>query len=245
MGDKQFVKLNPAKMGVEFLGIVTPKHQSMLVDALETVKRDMGASWKARLKAKKIFWVNIWQNPNHIEDNSDAMGISDPKIAKSLHKWCHKAARKYCGRKAIIDSYGFAVNPIGSQYQPWHIDYSTDRANVFITVTPFTEKNATQYITLPLNTPGEILEQAASNVDKIDVDALERGVDYLIVQQIVAKEMSVLYMGRGTIHRGIPNTGKGDRVVFYISVHFIKDYDKNYPYRSYSLSHPERRVESF
>jgi len=89
------------------------------------------------------------------------------------------------------------------------------------------------------------LEQVASDVDEVDVDALARGVDYLIVQQVVAKPMSILYMGRGTIHRGIRNTGKDHRVAFFISVHFIKDYEKNYPYDSDSLRASEPSIESF
>src|ERR1700730_14887648 len=27
----------------------------------------------------------------------------------------------------MIDGYGCAVNPIGSDYQSWHVDYATDR----------------------------------------------------------------------------------------------------------------------
>ena len=240
MADKKYVRLNPKKMGFKFLGVVKPKRQSLLYGALKTVKKDMGASWKSRLAAKEIFWLKIWQD--EAEEDSDIMGISDPKIAKALDKWCRKAARKYCGRNAIIDGYGFAVNPRGSQYQPWHIDYATDCANLFIPMTPFTNKNATQYIALPSNTPEDVLEQVASDTDKVDVDALERGIDYLVIQQVVARPMSILYMGRGTIHRGIPNTGDDDRVVFYISVHFIKDYDKNYPYDSESLQYSESTV---
>jgi hypothetical protein len=236
MADKKYVKLNPKKMGYKFRGVVKPKQQSMLFAALTTLKRDMGASWDSRLAAKEIFWLNIWQAEDDIEDESDIMKLSDPKLAKALDKWCRKAVRKYCARKALIDGYGFVVNPKGTQHhQPWHVDYTTDAAAVWIPMTPFTEKNATQYIKLPSDTPRELLERVASDVDDVDVDGLVRELGYLIVQQAVADPMSVLYMGRGTIHRGIPNTGDDDRVVFYISVHFIKDYDKNYPYEHESL----------
>jgi len=245
MGDKKYIKLNPAKMGFKFRGVVPPKWQSILLDALEALKRDMGASWNSRLLEKEIFWLNVWQDEDDLENDSDIMKISDPEIAKALDKWCRKAVHKYCAQNAIIDGYGFVVNPIGSQPQVWHIDYTTDVAVVWIPMTPFTEKNATQYITLPSDTPKDVLEQVASDVDEVDVDALARGVDYLIVQQVVAKPMSVLYMGRGTIHRGIRNTGKDHRVAFFISVHFIKDYEKNYPYDSDSLRASEPSIESF
>lgn len=241
MGDKKYVKLNPLKMGFTFLGMVPPKRQSMLVDAFETVKRDMGAIWDSRLSEKDVFWLNVWAN----EDDSEIMGISDSEIAKPLDKWCRKAARKYCGRNAIMDGYGFVVNPIGSHYQVWHVDYTTDTGNIWIPLTPYTEKNAIQVIDLPSNTPKDVLEEVASYVDEVDFDALARGVDYLSLQQIVAKPMSVLYMRRGTIHRGVPNTGEDHRVMFYISVHFIKDYEKNYPYDSDSMQASESSVEEF
>ena len=236
MADEKYVRLNVKKMGFKFRGVVKPKRQSLLYAALETARRDMGASWKSRVAAKEIFWLNIWQEEEDIAGESDMMKLSDPKVAKALDKWCRKAVRKYCERKALIDGYGFVVNPKGTRrHQPWHVDYTTDAAAIWIPMTPFTEKNATQYIALPSHTPRELLEQVASDVDEVDVDALVRELGSVIVQQAIAEPMSILYMGRGTIHRGVPNTGDEDRVVFYISVHFIKDYEKNYPYEHESL----------
>ena len=243
--DKKYIKLNPHKMGFKFRGGVPRKEQSILSDALKALKKDMRGSWQTRLSRKEIFWLNVWQDEDDIEDDSNLMHISDPEIAKALNKWCHKAARRYCEPKAIIDGYGFVVNPIGSKHQVWHVDYTTDAAVVWVPMTPFTDKNAMQYITLPSNTPGDVLERVASNVDEVDVDALARGVDYLTVRQIVAKPMSVFYMGRGTIHRGIPNTGKEHRVTFYISVHFIKNYEKNYPYDAESMHGFEPSIAIF
>ncbi len=119
--------------------------------------------------------------------------------------------------------------PVGSKPQVWHVDYTTDAAAIWIPLTQFTDRNATQFITLPADTPEDALEAVASNVDHVDVDALARHVDHLQVHQIVAKPMSVLYMGRGTIHRGITNSGDDNRISFYISAHFIRDYAV-YPY---------------
>jgi hypothetical protein len=81
-------------MGVKFRGVVPPNPQSMRVDSLETVKRDMSANWNSRLAAKETFRLNIWQDEDVTEEDSDNMGISDPEIAKALDKWCRKAARK-------------------------------------------------------------------------------------------------------------------------------------------------------
>lgn len=236
MSDKKYVKLNPKKMGFEYLGMVPQKRQALLVDALEAIKRDLGADWNARLDAREIFWINLWQDPDDVDEASDITPISDREIAGALDRWCRKAARKYCERKAIIDGYGFVVNPKGTtQHQAWHIDYTTDAACIFIPLTPLTDRNATQFITLPSDTPDDVLEQLASDVDQVDVDALIRQLDCVDVHQLVANPMSILYMGRGTIHRGIPNGGADHRVVFYISVHFIKNYEKNYPYEHESL----------
>jgi len=245
MGDKKYVKLNPKNMGVTFLGVLPPKRQSLLLDTLRILKRAMRAGWASRLAAKEIFWLNLWQDEDDIEDDSEIMAISDQKIAKALDKWCRKATRKFCGRRAILDGYGFVVNPLGSQHQLWHGDYTTDAAVVWIPITPFTDKNAVQCITLPQDTPKAILEAIASNVDEVDVNMVAHGVDYLIVQQMVAPPMSVLYMGRGTIHRGVPNTGREHRIAFFLSVHFIKDYDKNYPYKSHGLESSEPGVAIF
>jgi hypothetical protein len=236
MGDKKYVKLNPDKMGFEYLGMLAPKRQTLLVDAFESVKKDLGADWNARIEAKEIFWINLWQDPDDIDEDSDITPVSDREIADALDTWCRKAARKYCERNAIIDGYGFVVNPKGTgQYQPWHIDYTTDAAALLIPLTPLTDRNATQFITLPYDTPEGILEQLASDVDDVDVDALIRTLDCVGVHQLIGKPMSIFYMGRGTIHRGIPNGGNDDRVIFFISVHFIKNYERSYPYEHESL----------
>jgi hypothetical protein len=246
--DEQYVKLNPGRMGFEFRGTLALAEQSMLRDAFESAKKSMGSRrWNYRLRAKKIFWINLWQeDEEEIETRRGAVTIADPGLAKALARWSRQAVRKYCEPKAIIDGYGFIVNPRGTrQYQPWHLDISTDAAILVIPLTPFTDKNATEYITLPSNTPASALERVARDADEIDVRALTRKIDGVVVRQAIADPMSVLYMGRGTIHRGVPNTGEEDRIAFFISVHFIKDYARNYPYRSFSLNRYERSVESF
>ena len=248
MGDEQYVKLDPSRMGFEVCGTLAPAEQSLLRDAFQSLKKNMGGRrWNYRLRAKKIFWINVWQEDEEdIETRRGAVTITDPELAKALAKWSRQAVRKYCEPKAIIDGYGYIVNPVGTrQYQEWHLDITTDAALLVIPLTPFTENNATQYVLLPPGTPRSALERIASNADEIDVRALARKIEGVVVRQAIADPMSVLYIGRGTIHRGVPNTGDDDRVAFFISVHFIKDYEKNYPYRSFSLNRYERSVESF
>jgi len=93
MGDKKYVKLNPAKMGYKFRGMLPLEQRSILFDAFESLKRNMGTRrWNYRLKAKRIFWINVWQED---EDDIDAKRgtVQISRIARALDKWCRKAAR--------------------------------------------------------------------------------------------------------------------------------------------------------
>ena len=238
MNDRDYVKLNPALMGFKVVGKVPSTVQPLLVRAYESLKRDLGRKWDEQIAAREICWMNIWQE----DDEGDSMELSDKALAAELDDWCRKAALDYGEANAVMDGYGFVVNPMGSNPQVWHVDYTTDAAAIWIPLSQFTEKNATQFVTLPENTPEAVLERIASNVDNVDVGAIARDIDHFQVHQIVAKPMSVLYMGRGTIHRGISNTGADHRIAFYISLHFIRDYDV-YPYKADERS--EKAVVQF
>jgi hypothetical protein len=225
MADKDFVKLDPAKMGFHYLGSVPEADQGVLQRAFDTLKADMGKALDEHVKAGEIFWMNVWQ-----DDTDDNMQLSDKKLAKGLDAFAKACVKRYCEKGAVLDGYGFIVNPIGSKTQNWHVDYTTDAAAVWIPLTQFTDKNATQFVLLPEDTPDAVLEGIAANVYDVDLDKVIAGVGHLKIEQIAAKPMSVLYMGRGTLHRGITNTGPDHRGAFYVSVHFIEDYDANYPY---------------
>ncbi len=238
MDDRDYVKLKPELMGFRFVGTVPQEARPLLTRAYEDLKASMGPRWDEQIAEKEICWMNIWQE----DEEGDSMELSDKVLAKELHDWCLKASAEFAEKGAIMDGYGFVVNPIGSKQQAWHVDYTTDAAAIWIPLTQFTDRNATQFITLPETTPDDALETVASNVDAVDVDALARSVDHFEVHQIVAKPMSVLYMGRGTIHRGISNSGDDNRISFYISLHFIRDYAV-YPY--YADERSEKAVVNF
>lgn len=51
----------------------------------------------------------------------------------------------------------------------------------------------------------------------VDVGHLEENLDWVCVQQMIARPFSMLKMNFGTIHRGISNTGDYVRVVFWMS----------------------------
>ena len=238
MDDRDYVKLRPELMGFRYVGTVPQDARPLLTRAYEDLKRSMGARWDAQIAEKEICWMNVWQE----DEEGDSMELSDKALAKELHDWCLKASEAFAEKGAIMDGYGFVVNPIGSKQQVWHVDYTTDAAAIWIPLTQFTDRNATQFITLPETTPEEALEKVASNVDAVDVDALARSVDHFQVHQIVARPMSVLYMGRGTIHRGISNSGDENRISCYISRHCIRDYSV---YPSYADARSEKAVVNF
>lgn len=238
MNDSDYVKLKPELMGFRYVGTVPQEARPLLTRAYDDLKRSMGAAWDQQIAAGEICWMNIWQE----DEEGDVMALSDRALAQELHDWCLKASGQFAEQGAIMDGYGFVVNPVGSKPQAWHVDYTTDAAAIWIPLTQFTDRNATQFITLPETTPEHVLERVASNVDEVDFAALVRGVDHFEVHQIVAQPMSVLYMGRGTIHRGISNTGDDNRISFYVSLHFITDYSV-YPYDADERS--ERAVVNF
>jgi hypothetical protein len=238
MNDQDYVKLQPSIMGFRYVGTVPAEARPLLTRAYEDLKRGMGERWDQQIAAREICWMNVWQE----DDEGDSLALTDKALAAELHAWCLKASEAYAEKGAIMDGYGFVVNPVGSNPQAWHVDYTTDASAIWIPLTQFTDRNATQFITLPDTTPEDALEKVASNVDDVDVAALARSVDHFQVQQIVAKPMSVLYMGRGTIHRGISNSGDDNRISFYISLHFIRDYAV-YPY--YADERSEKAVVQF
>jgi hypothetical protein len=235
MADQDYYHLDPSKMGFKFMGALPRPEQDILYSAFDLLRNKMGDKWDEQLNRKEIFWINVWQK----EGSGEVLTIPDQSCAAALDHWCRAALERYAEPGAIMDGYGFVINPAGSEaHQVWHIDYTTDSAAIWIPLTAFTHQNATQFISLPYDAPRAALERLASNVDEVDLLSLEREVEHLIVQQIAAHPMSVLSMGRGTIHRGIANSAETDRIAFYISMHFIHDYT-SYPYGEVCFGEPE------
>ena len=117
-----------------------------------------------------------------------------------------------------MDGYGFVINPVGSQTQPWHIDYSLDYSTIFIPMSPLTPNNAMQYLVLPPSLPEATYAQATVDPDHINLDELLASDNCVSVRQMLARPFAKLKLDFTTIHRGISNTGDSDRVVFWVSV---------------------------
>jgi hypothetical protein len=226
MPDQDYVKLDPARMGFSYRGRLSNTDEATLQTALAQLKETIGSSWDRSIRKKEIFWLNIWQE----DDPDEVIELADAALAEKLDELARRLAAEQSEPGAIVDGYGFIVNPIGSKGQVWHVDYTTDAAVIWVPVTAYTAHNATQYVTLPPDTPEDVLHDIASYVDEVDLDDISARVPHLGVHQMIAAPMSIVPMGRGTIHRGIPNMGKEHRIGFYVSVHYIEDYAANYPY---------------
>lgn len=224
--DLDYVKLDPRAMGFFDRGNLPEADRATLSEAFSTLKSAMGADYDRQVRAKEIFWLNVWQ----IDPRGDRLTLADRALDARLRALSERLLRDECEENAIMNGYGFIVNPVGSKGQVWHVDYTTDAAVLWIPVTAYTEYNATQFVTLPEDTPADVLEDIASYVDEVDLDDVCRRVPAVRINQFCAQPMRMLYMGRGTIHRGIPNAGAEDRIGFYVSMNFIRDYEKNYPY---------------
>lgn len=170
----------------------------------------LGSSWKETSDRKEVFWINIWQRTA----NQKLLSL---KQADALHRWARELIAASYGPDAILDGYGFAINPPGSRSQEWHLDYSVDDASLFVPMTPLTTHNAPQYIVLPPSLPDELHARATQNPDVVDVDLLVREAPYVSVRQLLAKPFSLLRLDFGTIHRGIANGETSERVIFFAS----------------------------
>jgi len=169
------------------------------------------------LAKKDIFWINLWQR-------SGGAPRMELKHSDAIEEWVNECVKKYYGPDTddgtlpVLDGYGFITNPIGSRTQPWHVDYALSYSTIFVPLTRLTPDNATQYAVLPHDTPIEVMETALKDLDKVDMSVFaEKGSGYS-VRQCIAKPFSLLRMDYGTIHRGVANNAKENRVMFWISV---------------------------
>jgi hypothetical protein len=226
MADRDYVKLDPARMGFTHRGRLGDEDAATLREALARLREATSKTWDRSIAKKEIFWLNVWQE----DDPDEVIDLADAALAEKLHALARRLATEHAEPGALVDGYGFIVNPVGSKGQVWHVDYTTDAAVIWVPVTAYTAHNATQYVTLPADTPDDVLHDIASYVDEVDLDDVSARVPWLGVHQMIAAPMSIVPMGRGTIHRGVPNKGKEHRIGFYVSVHYIEDYAANYPY---------------
>jgi phosphatidylglycerophosphate synthase len=193
-------------------GLVEEEMRSLLQSSFTHLTAKMKDDYAQSLKRREIFWINIWQRSG----NEPRMEL--PQVDK-LEAWVKQTVSDIYGPNTThLDGYGFIINPVDSKLQDWHVDYTMDYSTIFVPLSILSPMNATQYAVVPLDTPQEVVDMSIADLDHVDMDVLlTKGKGYS-VRQAVAPQFSLLRMDYGTIHRGISNHGKEDRVVFWISV---------------------------
>jgi phosphatidylglycerophosphate synthase len=208
------VSFDDGPAGVQCLGVLPADQQSLIERAWEQSLRAIPGEWRASVERKSVFWVNLWQRSGSGEKLAIACG-------EEVDRWARELLKLHFDPSLVeLDGYGLIANPVGSNAQEWHIDYTADYSTIFIPLTELSVENSMQYAVLSRSLPREAYRQATANLDAVDLTALVRAGEWVSVRQLLAKPFSLIKLDFGAIHRGIANTGDYDRILFWVS--FIK-----------------------
>lgn len=202
--------------GFVHFGQLNETERGLLQRATDETKRVSGDHWAESCKAGEHFWVNIWQR------SGDDGHLPIAEI-RELDRWARAMVDCcYAGEPAECDGYGLMVNPVGTRAQGWHLDYGTDYSTLFIPLTELTPENATEYVVCLDEAAIAARDKALNGLDHgyatVALSSLTATGGSVSVRQLIAPPFSVLRMDFGTLHRGIPNTGNFDRILFWVSV---------------------------
>jgi len=208
------VSFDDGPAGVQCLGVLPADQQSLIERAWEQSLRAIPGEWRVSLERKSVFWVNLWQRSG----SGEKLAIA---CVEEVDRWARELLKLHFDTSVVeLDGYGLIANPVGSNAQEWHIDYTADYSTIFIPLTELSVENAMQYAVLSRSLPREAYRQATANLDAVDLPALVQAGEWVSVRQLLAKPFSLIKLDFGTIHRGIANTGDYDRILFWVS--FIK-----------------------
>ena len=202
--------------GFANFGLLDEPERALLQRATDETKRVSGDRWAASCKAGEHFWVNIWQRSG----DGGHLPITEiqelDRWARTLVDCCYATSRWH----AMVT--GLMVNPVGTRAQGWHLDYGADYSTLFIPLSDLTPENATEYAVCLDAAAVAARDKALSGLDHgyatIDLSSLAATGGSVSIRQLIAPPFSVLRMDFGTLHRGIPNTGDFDRILFWVSV---------------------------
>ncbi len=180
----------------------------------EAERRLLEACWqeteqrfaKSRPENSAIYWHNLYINQAQTTHSPVSDGVYD--FVETL------LTELYPREKRVILSYGFIISPANSsENQGWHFDYSPEVSNIFIPLTPVTQKNATQFIENILKS-----EMSESNYFPPPAQLLEKEDRLTLkVSQVVSAPFVIMKLQPGTCHRGIRNQEEYDRILFFVS----------------------------
>ena len=198
--------------GLTVHGRLSAGDEALLRAAYDESTALLASELRESLGQRKVFWINLWQRSSPAERTPITNAAEVDAFSRTL------AERVYGAGTAEFDGFGWIINPVGSQVQEWHIDYTHDYSTIFIPLSPLTPLNSLQYVVLPEDLSGAVYDAATADLDNVDVNRLCRESPWVSVRQLIAPPFSVIAMDFGAIHRGIANTGGYDRVMFWISV---------------------------
>src|SRR5262249_27556386 len=129
--------------GVQCLGRLPEKQQSLLERAWEQSLCAIPGEWQASLERKAVFWVNLWQRSG----SGEKLPIA---CIEEVDRWARELVALHFDPSVVeLDGYGLIANPVGSRAQEWHVDYTADYSTIFIPLTEISVENAMQYAVLP------------------------------------------------------------------------------------------------
>lgn len=193
--------------GFRFMRSLNQTERSILTKTLDMVKPHFPSNSEA------IYWFSIYAHGKFA--NNDDFSF----LATWVNQMVHEVSPD---KEKVIIGYGFTINPKGNPAgQPFHIDYTATDSTIYIPMTQLTTKNSPQYLSIGLN---NISLERAINPTGLDPKEIiaEEGLDFLEIKQIVSEPFVAFYMLPSTLHRGIPNTGDDDRILFWIE---LDDYE--------------------
>jgi hypothetical protein len=188
-----------AKYGPEFM--ILKKLTKKEIDVLSSTY----TAWEQsanHIKTDEVYWVSIYaeDNPYLAELNTDRMVEFVRHLSSRILEFEHMK----------LDGYGFIINPPGSKDQDWHIDYTKSYTTVFVPMINCSSKNCTQLMT----------DNYFTNLFHTQLHIIETNITMskpLLTRQIITPEYVPIILSRGLFHRGITNSDKKSRVIFWLS----------------------------
>lgn len=188
--------------------------QKLLQDIYNELQLKLHTEYTSALAQRKVFWINIWQRTGKKTGLMVEFDKSD-EMEKLVNSWI---AKYYNPDDILLDGYGYILNPINSEEQSFHLDYTIDYSTIFVPLTEISHHNAVQYVIPSPSTSSNMLLESIKNPDCVDLSYLLKDGGFYSVRQCIAKPFTLLKMDFGTIHRGISNKDTYDRLMFYVSV---------------------------
>jgi hypothetical protein len=189
--------------GVEFIRMLDESEQRLFTECWAGCQPLMPSL------AGEIYWLNLYLNRQLLVDHP---------LRDEFHAWVMRTISELyrAWDQVHVLSYGFINNPAHStKSQKFHVDYSYTSSNLFVPLTPLTPLNSFHYLEQPL--PNTAMDELLGFGELEEIMDSE-GLDFVEVRQIACRPLGLLRMLPNTPHRGAPNQGDHDRILFWATV---------------------------